>query len=318
MVGPPWWIQNGVKPGGPEKDMGGWKAIQFTAEQQAKYGCNAEGEVVDQAVHDAAFRPEAPVGPPWWILNDVTPEGPEKDMGGWKAMQFTAEQQAKYGCNAEGEVVDQAVHDAAFKPAAQVEKHGEAGYLDAGGDLLVEDMTVEDAIKKAATLPGCKGFTFNGSGTGKMTMYFKDHFQFSAASDWTSYKCTATASGGYDAAVMPIIAAEPEIMLGGPVVGGTGDEKDGDEELQKICEDLKDSIEKKAKEKGWTGTVEELKVLKYKSQVVAGTNYFVKAHINGANFFHLRIFEPLPHTGEKPVLHAIDVEKGDVPVEYFR
>merc|ERR1719440_838030 len=59
MALPPWWILNNVKPGAPHKDMGGWTACQFTKEQQRKYGVNANGKVVDQAVHDAAFAPAA-------------------------------------------------------------------------------------------------------------------------------------------------------------------------------------------------------------------------------------------------------------------
>merc|ERR1712139_513933 len=48
-----------------EKDMGGWTAIQFTGEQQAMYGVNADGEVVNQEVHDAALKkPPAPAPEP--------------------------------------------------------------------------------------------------------------------------------------------------------------------------------------------------------------------------------------------------------------
>ena len=35
-------------------------------------------------------------------------------------------------------------------------------------------------------------------------------------------------------------------------------------------------------------------------QVVAGTNYFVKVKISAASCVHLRIYKPLPHTGEHP------------------
>jgi lactoylglutathione lyase len=57
---PPWWILKGVKPAGPDKDMGTWKAIQFTEGQQAFFGCNAAGEITDQAKHDEAFS--VPIG----------------------------------------------------------------------------------------------------------------------------------------------------------------------------------------------------------------------------------------------------------------
>merc|ERR1712232_1393433 len=56
--------------------------------------------------------------PPWWILEGVTPEGPSVEEGTWTAISFTPEQQAIYGILADGTVVDQARHDAAFAPKA--------------------------------------------------------------------------------------------------------------------------------------------------------------------------------------------------------
>ena len=52
---PPWWISAGVKPAGGEVDMGGWKAISFTEEQQEQFGIDSTGAVVDKAVHEAAL-----------------------------------------------------------------------------------------------------------------------------------------------------------------------------------------------------------------------------------------------------------------------
>eukprot|EP00928_Gymnodinium_smaydae_P031046 TRINITY_DN22919_c1_g1_i3.p1 TRINITY_DN22919_c1_g1~~TRINITY_DN22919_c1_g1_i3.p1 ORF type:complete len:1039 (-),score=295.60 TRINITY_DN22919_c1_g1_i3:106-3156(-) len=53
---PPWWIQHGVKPAGPEKDNGSWKAVTFSREQQVKFGVDASGTVTDQAKFDRALR----------------------------------------------------------------------------------------------------------------------------------------------------------------------------------------------------------------------------------------------------------------------
>merc|ERR1719408_198916 len=47
------------------------------------------------------------------------------------------------------------------------------------------------------------------------------------------------------------------------------------------------------------------------TQVVAGTNYFVKCKVNGDTFFQVRIFEPLPHTGEPPQVHGVAVGKSE-------
>merc|ERR1712232_537812 len=45
---PPWWIQRGVTPEGPDIDMGSWKSISFSKSQQEKYGIAANGTVVDK------------------------------------------------------------------------------------------------------------------------------------------------------------------------------------------------------------------------------------------------------------------------------
>jgi hypothetical protein len=44
-----------VVPGGPDKDMGGWQASSFSAEQQGTFGVNDEGIVHDQGKHTAAL-----------------------------------------------------------------------------------------------------------------------------------------------------------------------------------------------------------------------------------------------------------------------
>merc|ERR1719161_2971600 len=48
-----------------------------------------------------------------------------------------------------------------------MEKHT-GGFISAGGNIFISvmhDMTVEEAKFKAALLPGCKGFTFQGNDT---------------------------------------------------------------------------------------------------------------------------------------------------------
>jgi len=251
----------------------------------------------------------------------VKPEAPEKDMGGYTVVQFSAEQQAKFGCDASGAVTDEAVHGAALKECAEevtLEKC-DGFYIPAGGDLQEDTLTVEDAKKKALELDGCKGFCFEGEDSGApVKVFFKDNCETFAGEGWTTYKCPEE-----------FVEEEPEIcgvglmvaggddMVGGGLCGGASEEQDADEDVQKICDGLKQEIEKAAQAKGWNGTLSSLKVLKCKMQVVAGTNYFVKAKINDADFFHLRIHEPLPHTGEPPSLADILVDKGDVPVDYF-
>ena len=36
----------------------------------------------------------------------------------------------------------------------------------------------------------------------------------------------------------------------------------------------------------------------YTTQVVAGTVYKSKVHVGGGHYIHIKVFQPLPHTGE--------------------
>jgi len=46
-------------------------------------------------------------------------------------------------------------------------------------------------------------------------------------------------------------------------------------------------------------------VLEVMSQVVAGTNLFIKVQVAEAEFIQMRVFKPLPHTGSPPKLVAL-------------
>ncbi|RUS86179.1 hypothetical protein EGW08_006073 [Elysia chlorotica] len=63
---------------------------------------------------------------------------------------------------------------------------------------------------------------------------------------------------------------------------------------------------------------EQYKAVEYKSQVVAGTNFFVKIQISDSEFIHVRIFKCLPHENGLPKLVGQQVSKTkEDPVEYF-
>lgn len=67
-----------------------------------------------------------------------------------------------------------------------------------------------------------------------------------------------------------------------------------------------------------SGDVSELKAVKYSTQVVAGTNYFIKAHVGNGRYVHVRAHKPLPHTGKGVELHSVQTDKTETePIEYF-
>ena len=74
--------------------------------------------------------------------------------------------------------------------------------------------------------------------------------------------------------------------------GGFGGAKDADAEVQTIANSVKQQTEQKL---GKTFT--EFKALKYKTQVVAGTNYLIKVKVGPEQYVHIKVWEKLPCYG---------------------
>ncbi|NXN83216.1 CYTB protein, partial [Bombycilla garrulus] len=56
----------------------------------------------------------------------------------------------------------------------------------------------------------------------------------------------------------------------------------------------------------------------YKTQVVAGTMYFIKVQVSNAEYVHLKVFQSLPHENQGPSLVGFQTGKTrDDPLTYF-
>ncbi|NXH73308.1 CYTB protein, partial [Hydrobates tethys] len=56
----------------------------------------------------------------------------------------------------------------------------------------------------------------------------------------------------------------------------------------------------------------------YRTQVVAGVNYFIKVQVSDADYVHLRVFQSLPYENQGPSLVSFQTGKTrDDPLTYF-
>ena len=76
------------------------------------------------------------------------------------------------------------------------------------------------------------------------------------------------------------------------IVGGKGKPKDADANVKKLANDVKADAEKKL---GTTFTVFD--AVSYKTQVVSGTNYFIKVKVGDDKYVHLTVWKKLPAHG---------------------
>ncbi|MGH0184254.1 UNVERIFIED_CONTAM: hypothetical protein FKN15_014449 [Acipenser sinensis] len=86
--------------------------------------------------------------------------------------------------------------------------------------------------------------------------------------------------------------------------GGTSESKPATDEVQQICNEVKPKAEEHAAK-----TFDVFTAKEFKTQVVAGTNYFIKVHVGADEYLHLRVHRPLPHENKPLSLHSVQTSK---------
>ncbi|NXT26655.1 CYTB protein, partial [Syrrhaptes paradoxus] len=65
-------------------------------------------------------------------------------------------------------------------------------------------------------------------------------------------------------------------------------------------------------------TYDMFKAIAYKTQIVAGMNYFIKVQDSDNDYVHLRVFQSLPQENQGPSLVSFQTGKTrDDPLTYF-
>ncbi|XP_006894007.1 PREDICTED: cystatin-B [Elephantulus edwardii] len=86
--------------------------------------------------------------------------------------------------------------------------------------------------------------------------------------------------------------------------GGTSATKPATAEIQKIADQVKSQLEEKENTK-----FPMFNAVEFKSQIVAGTNYFIKVQVDKDVFTHVRVFQSLPHENKAPTLSSYQTNK---------
>ena len=85
------------------------------------------------------------------------------------------------------------------------------------------------------------------------------------------------------------------------MVGGPSEERDANDEVKKLVNDLKAKVEEKRNEKFTT-----FEAAKFTTQVVAGVMYKIKVKVGDDKYLHLRVLKNLPHKGGDFVLRSVE------------
>ncbi|XP_058280173.1 cystatin-A-like [Hirundo rustica] len=97
------------------------------------------------------------------------------------------------------------------------------------------------------------------------------------------------------------------------MTGGLSDTEPATPEVQQLVNQVKSQFEKRANMNCRVFTA-----IEYRTQVVAGTMYYIKVQVSDAEYVHLKVFESLPHENQGPSLVNFQTGKTrDDPLTYF-
>ncbi|ESN91479.1 hypothetical protein HELRODRAFT_70492 [Helobdella robusta] len=95
--------------------------------------------------------------------------------------------------------------------------------------------------------------------------------------------------------------------------GGLSEVKLADAVIQAVIDQMRCKVEDKINEK-----FKDYRAVIFRTQVVAGLNYFVKVHTEDKKYLHLRLFSPLPCNGMDVELHGVEYPKSETDeLKYF-
>ncbi|CAH6792308.1 cystatin-A [Phodopus roborovskii] len=97
------------------------------------------------------------------------------------------------------------------------------------------------------------------------------------------------------------------------IPGGLTEARPATPEVQEVADQVRAQLEEKTNEK-----YEKFEAVEYKTQVVAGVNYFIKVDVGNGQYVHLKIFKGLPGQNEDLELTAYQTNKTkDDELTYF-
>ncbi|KAK2502512.1 hypothetical protein MC885_013597 [Smutsia gigantea] len=86
--------------------------------------------------------------------------------------------------------------------------------------------------------------------------------------------------------------------------GGLTDAKPATPEIQEIANKVKPQLESETNR-----TYEEFKAVEFKTQVVAGINYYIKVQVGANSYIHIKVFKSLPGEHQTLTLAGYQVGK---------